>query len=308
MINNTVAEKIIRKIYPKAKVNSINLYKKGMINKNYEIITSNPNKEFILRIYPKDGWKAKKENELYSLISKKIDIPIPKVYLIDDNRKIIEYTYLLLSKIDGEELNIAYKRTKNKSLIITAGEILGKIHTIRMPNFGWITDKGVSPSFSKWTEFLEYDLNEKLSKLIKIRSFPKEIISQSKNYFMKTQSLLDVEDEPCLLHKDYHFSHILSDGNGITGIIDLEWAISGINELDITKSIMWMFDKQPEIEGYFLNGYKKMVRLSSSYAKRRNIYEFLILLSSISLAYEYNNLAWIEEYLSKLKVRLSQIE
>ena len=32
-----------------------------------------------MRVFPKDGWKAKKENFLYNLIKKESDVPVPSV-------------------------------------------------------------------------------------------------------------------------------------------------------------------------------------------------------------------------------------
>lgn len=306
MINSATGEKIIRKIFKKAVVVKINFYKHGIINKNYEIKITNPDKEFILRIYPKHDWKAEKERYVYDLISHHIKIPIPKIYLIDDSKKLINYSYAILSKIYGVELDKAYKKTGNKNLLTIAGEYLAKIHSIKMPAFGWITNNGISPKFKRWTDFLEYDLDEKLTKLSKVKIFQKDIITQSRIYFSRNREQLEILDKPCLLHKDYHFSHILSDGNKITGIIDVEWAIAGHNELDIAKSLMWMFDKKPELGRLFIKGYKKYGKISKSFYIRKPIYDFLILISSLSLAYEYNNIKWVKEHMKKLRKIISQ--
>ena len=301
MVKKEQAEQIVRKVYSSAEVKSISLYKKGIINRNYEIVTANPEKEFILRVFPKDSWKAEKEQYVYGLMARHIPIPLPVIYLCDSSQSIINSSYLLLSKISGTELDAAYKKTKDGNLIIKAGEYLAMIHSIKMPSFGWIMGDGISPSFKKWTAFLEYDINEKLSKLEKIKSFPKEIITDSRNYFIRKRKMLEIKDEPCLLHKDYHFSHIIAKDNQIEGIIDVEWAIAGHNELDVVKSMMWMFDKMPEIEHYFLAGYTKLGRLSKSFYIRKPIYEFLILISSLSLAYEYKNINWVKPQAKKIK-------
>jgi len=300
MIDLGKAEKIVRKVFINARVVDLSLYKKGMINRNFLVLTSKPDREFILRVYPKDNWKAEKERFVYSLISEKIDIPLPRVFLIDTSKNIIGCSYLLLSKINGEELDIAYKKSSNISLIETAGRYLAMIHSIKMPLFGWIMDNGISPSFERWTDFLEYDLNEKLSKLEMINQFPSEFVAQCRDFFRKKKNLLETDEKPCLLHKDYHYSHIIADEKGINGIIDVEWAIAGHNEMDIVKSVMWMFDIMPELEEHFLRGYLSIGRLSGSFNSRRQIYEFLILISSVSLSFEYGNTHWVRNYLKRL--------
>ncbi len=298
------AGQIVKKAFPDARIEKLQIYKHGLINKTYEIIISTPDeksKELILRLSPKESWKPKKEKFVYELISGKTFVPVPKVYLIESSEELIGSSFMLLSKIKGEDLDKVYSKTRNKSLISNAGEYLGEIHSIKMPAFGWIMDNGIEPKFSKWTDFLEYDLNEKLSSLAMVRHFPKQVINQSRRFFSTKRNILDTEEKPCLLHKDYHYSHIIADDKNINGIIDVEWAIAGRPELDLVKSCMWMFPKEKETEKIFLNGYRKKAKISSGFEERKTIYEFLILVSSLSLAYEYHNLKWVEEHLARLR-------
>ena len=152
--------------------------------------------------------------------------------------------------------------------------------------------------------FPEYDLNEKLRILEKANDFPKEIIIQSRKYFEKKKKNLETNEKPCLLHKDYHFTHILADEKKINGIIDVEWAIAGSPELDVAKSCMCMFEDMPELERPFLKGYQSQKKLSKSFYTRKPIYNFLILVSAVSLSYEYNNMKWLDKNLAKLKLIL----
>ena len=98
---------IIKGIFPDSSVNYIRRFKKGLINESYDIKVNN--NALVLRIYPRDFWKIKKEKYLYNLISKKTDVPVPKVIKTGRN-------YILMSKIEGKELSI-----KDKDLIKKAG-------------------------------------------------------------------------------------------------------------------------------------------------------------------------------------------
>jgi len=301
MLSKPKAEKAVRKVFPDSKIKNIYRLKKGMINENYSIKIKHPDKELILRIYPTDGWKAKKEKYLYDLMARKIKIPVPEVYAIDISKKIVPKNYLLLSKVQGKELNIAYRKTKDVRLIKEAGSILAKMHSIKFSSFGWIVNTEIKPCFRSWPDFVFYDLGVKLNKLSRVAKIKKPFINKCLDYVENNRELLEVKSKPCLLHKDYHFSHILSDKKRITGIIDFEWAIAGHSELDLIKSIWWMFEKMPSIEKPFLKGYKRYGTISNKFAKRKRAYELILLTGLIGFSYQTKNKKWFDYNLKKAK-------
>ena len=141
--------------------------------------------------------------------------------------------------------------------------------------------------------------------------FLTNIIAKSDVYECKRridilESLVEIKDKPCLLHKDYHFSHIIADNNKIGGIIDFEWAIAGHNELDLFKSEQWMFDKLPELKHYFFKGYKKFGNISKEYEQRKKLYEIILLISSIVFSYEMKHKNWLDYNMKKIKNILSR--
>ncbi len=297
----TTAQNIVRRAFPDAKIENLWMYKQGLINRTYEIVISNPEKELILRLSPKASWKPKKEKFVYDLIREKTNVPVPDVFIVESSEELVGHSFMLLSKISGEDLDKIYEKSRNKEMISKAGEFLAEIHSIKLDSFGWIMDNGIKPSFRRWTDFLEYDLNEKLLSLAMVRHFPKIVLKQCREFFSLRKPILETNAKPCLLHKDYHFSHIIADDKRINGIIDVEWAIAGNPELDLVKSGMWMFSEKKELEKIFLDGYKKKGKISSGFEDRKVVYEFLVLISSLSLAYEYRNLKWVDKHLNKLK-------
>jgi aminoglycoside phosphotransferase (APT) family kinase protein len=275
---------LIYRIYPDSRVSSIKRFRKGVINETYSLKVDGSS--LVLRIYPKDFWKIKKEKYLYELIREKTDVPVPKVIKTGRN-------YILMSKVQGKELSI-----KNKDLVRKAGEYLAKIHSIKFPYYGWIIKKRIKPKFRKWSDFINYDIKLKSRKIPakydSLKKKVKEIIEDNRN-------LLNIKSKPCLLHKDYHSSHIIADKNKINGIIDIEWAMSGHNEFEVAKSCFWMFDKKPELEKIFLQGYRKYGKLSKDFNERKKLYKIIVLLSSLSFSYKCKNIRWCIYNLRKLK-------
>ena len=296
MLAKKKAEKAIRKVFPDSRISSIKRFKKGLVNESYSVKIINPDKELVLRIYPKEGWKAEKEAYLYSLVKEKTNMPVPVVYGVDISRNAINMPYSILSKIEGKEMPL------NKKVVKEAGSYLAKIHSIKMPYFGWIINKKIKPKFKSWPDFVFYDLNYK----IKRTKIAKDIADKIRKYVRDNKSLLDTETTPCLLHKDYHRPHIIVKNNKIKGIIDFEWAIAGHNELDIAKSLLWMFEKNRRLEKIFLDGYKKYGAISDKFSERRKLYELIIYLSALNFAYELKNKRWYDYNLKKIKEALSK--
>jgi fructosamine-3-kinase len=275
------AREIVRTVFPHKHVDSIHRFRKGIINKTYELKTSIGS--YVLRIYPKDHWKIEKEKYIYGLIGGKTDVPVPKVYTSGKD-------YIVLTRIEGKELDI-----KDNKAVKQAGEYLAKIHRIKFPYFGWIVGKEIKPKFKDWEKFVGYENKEKLKRI------PNEMKKDFNRIFKQNKDLLKIKSKPCLLHKDYHKSHILVEKHNISGIIDVEWAIAGHNELDIAKSCLWMFDGKPEKEKIFLQGYKKFGKISKDYPKRKILYKIMILMSALSLAKECCSDKWTRINMKKLK-------
>lgn len=300
MLNKARTQKIIGRVFSKAKVVSIREFKKGMMNKTFDVKLSDKN--VVLRIYPRESWKAVKEQYLYSLLAKRTRVPVPKVYKIDTSKKLIPFAYSILSKVEGMELGKVYKKTKNKGLIKDAAKYLAKIHSIKFNKFGWIVGKQVKPKFSKWKDFFDYGLEHKLVKIRKISKVPNELIKQTKAYIEEHHDLLNIKSKPCLIHKDYHFSHIIADEKRINGIIDFEWAVAGHNELDLIKSEWWMFEKLPEIRSIFHKAYKQAGGvISKEFEQRKRLYELQILIGMISLSYKRKSSYWFKYNIKKAK-------
>jgi len=236
-------------------------------------------------------WKIRKEEYLYNLIRKKTDVPIPKV--IKAGRD-----YLLMTKIRGRELDVS-----NEALVKKAGEYLAKIHSIKFPSYGWIIRDKIKPKFKNWIDFVKYDMDLKFKNIPKKDEWLKDVI---KHILKEHRSLFNVKDGPCLLHKDYHSSHILVDKGKISGIIDIEWAMAGHNEMDLVKSLLWMFEDKPKLEKVFLEGYKKYGHVSKEFGDRRKIYNLLVLVSALSFSHECKNKKWCNYNLKKLKVAVNE--
>ncbi len=287
MITREIITKGIRTIFPHATILKKHSFSQGLMNRTILLTIKKPSKEVIFRIYPKELWKAEKERFLYQ-ITKKRGIPVPRCLGSGKN-------YLILSKVEGTPLPV-----DNAHAVAQAGEVLGKIHSIPFQAFGWIVGTTIKPAFKTWFDFLVFDTKEKCKK-IPTKKGTSELKKTVLKILKKSKPVLSKVRNPCLVHKDYHTSHIFVRGNIIQGIIDFEWAIAGDPCLDIAKACLWMFSKKPAMEKIFLKGYRRTAPLGDEFDARRQIYKVLTLFSALSLAYERNHQGWILKNTKALK-------
>ena len=270
-------KKEMGKLFPGLSIVSVKRFSKGIMNKTFDVRLSD-GKNVIFRYYPGEKWKPEKEEYVYGLVRKKTTVPVPK-FLGRGNH------FSVLGKVEGKELDL-----RDKKLVKEAGRILGKLHSITFPKFGWIVGKEIKPKFSKWTDFLLFDTKEKLGKLPK-SSTNSKIGGAIYSILQDHMPLLSITDKPRLLHKDYHSSHIITSAK-INGIIDFEWAMAGHSEMDLAKASLWMFKGVPQLEKLFLDGYKSVRKLSHDYGHRKRLYMILTSLSSLSISHACGNRKW----------------
>lgn len=290
-------ESAVRKCFDSSLV-SIRPYSKGYINRMFELKLTTPRKELLLRLF-NEKWKAKKEAFIYRKIAA-LDIPIPEIYCIDDSGKILPYAYLIMSKIKGRQIDENYRKYKNKRLFGQAGEILAKLHTIKFQKFGWIIGNKIKPAFKRWQDFVWHDIGLKFARLKNIRKVM-NIKDEIEHYLSNYSYLLDVNKKPSLLHKDYHCSHILTDKNNITGIIDVEWAIAGHNENDFIKMELWALNRLKNLREAFFRGYLKYGSISDDYLARKKLYELWHWISMVNISYEIKNRGWLNYNIKALE-------
>ncbi|HII17365.1 TPA: aminoglycoside phosphotransferase family protein [Candidatus Woesearchaeota archaeon] len=295
MLSEQDIRAVVAKHFPKDAVVSRTVMKKGLINWNCHVRTASGN-EMMLRVYPEDSWKAAKEEFLYAKLAVETDVPVPKVLARGTFK---EKAYLLLSRIGGNHLPVG-----DREMVHAAGRLLASIHSVSYPSFGWIRGGHTEPAFSSWKPFLAYDADEKLKRLSRISEVSAEVVEQARQYIEKGMSGIPDDVPARLLHKDYHQSHIICNKGKIAGIIDFEWATAGHTELDLVKSLEWMFHGRPAMEQTFLTGYREKGFLAEGFERRKGCYAVILLVGLVAMSYERGSRQWFDYNLRELKAML----
>ena len=140
-----------------------------------------------------------------------------------------------------------------RKLINHAGEILGKIHSVKTNGFGSL-DKDGAGKYKSFTELMR--LNEKQQEAY-LQLANKTAFSQ-----MEMKEIINIVNEKskgvtdtvaCLNHGDYGAKHFIFEGDKITGILDWGEVCGNSPLYDFVRWDYWFADDIPT--GWLIEGY-----------------------------------------------------
>lgn len=222
----------------------------GEVNEVYDTTLKN-NNHVIVRISRKG--KLEFEREKWAIKKcKKVGIPVPEILLVEHLKVDKELLSICVQeKLPGEVLergSIDYHKLNKeciKKIIVQAGEILSKIHSVKTTGFDYIDGKGQG-KFKSIDEFISEKINrrEKFIKLAKKINFDTKLMEKILNIIIDNLNKYR-QTNPCLNNGDYAPKHIVVKGEKITGILDWGEASSNFPVYDFARWDYWFSDELP---------------------------------------------------------------
>jgi len=195
--------------------------------------------KFVLRIdtshSEKDPNKFEKEAFLYTLLAK-FDIPVPKLIVFDNSKKIIDYEFLLLSYIEGETLEQSFplQSTQDQtSLCSQLGELAHKIHSV--PLSALAAREKLLRKEKNWSETVRDEHLEYFSLVVEKDYLPAQTVTMITDTFKQFSQLKMPRGNESLVHGDFSPSNIQVKNGQIVGIFDFEFATLGDPFYDLQK-------------------------------------------------------------------------
>jgi len=233
---------------------------------------------------------------------KKLTIPVPKILVVDDTRKLIKYPFIIMNKLEGTEVNSGWNQLTSKEkqkIAFDAGVYLTKIHSIQFKEFGDIRANTLG-EYPCWYDYLIITLKKQLKNCAKYKSVDIKTRKITLDLFIQNKSLLNAVKNPVLVHGDYHFRNILHKKDKITGIIDFEVAIAGDSEFDL-KNIEDQFRRLEGFEKPFMKGYLSKTKLSKDFKIKYSLYTLFFLTELSVTARRF----WRKETRERIKNQIS---
>ena len=278
--SNEVLEKVVKSAvgYDIAKKQKV---MEGEVNEVYDV-TPTKGDDIIVRISREKHNRF--EAEKWAMDKCRVaGVPTPQILLLKDIKTDDEALHICVeNKIEGVSLEKLIKQdalsqSEIKDIVVSAGEILSKINSIKTEGFGEINSLGVG-EFETWSEYmLEQNKNSNvmLGKAKKIGVNTK-LIQQAFTILEKNQDIYKNVDSR-LAHSDYGIKHMLVHKGNINGIIDFE----NCRGSDIVYDFAWWnyFGKnRPPVE-WLIGGYRENGNLGENFDTRTHLVKIEIALS-----------------------------
>jgi len=214
--------------------------------------------DFVMRFNARDIQLPKFQREQKAFKILKSVVPVPELIFFDDSKTISPYDYMICKKIPGNNLeeNWSGLNVKDREILACrAGQLLARIHSTKIENFGEISEFGPFLKTKDWTTFLRHTFNYHLSEAMELNLFSTVAQKQFMNLFESQVKLFDQLKTPKLIHGDFHLGNLLFLNQDISGVLDFEWSCAGDPLYDICNNLRDMDSKWPGSQEAFNKGY-----------------------------------------------------
>lgn len=284
----------------------------GFIN-SVRVGILNDGKEVIIRCHPKGIKNGYFYSEsLVSKLLKNKGLPAYETYAIHDLASEDDVAFQVIEKLEGKALKNWLEEHPEDidKLMIEAGKTLAQIHSIKVEGFGSFDNElakqgklvGLHDNFEN---FIMSGLENNLDILVKYE----HINEKQKNNIIalyKDNSLLKC-DKAVLVHNDYADWNLLTDGNNISGILDLDECCASDPLCDIA---CWMSMAPQNRVSKFLEGYFADSEKPEDFEDKVNLFTLRYVISNMvqrSYRSEYIHTDFLKELLNQGKQQILEL-
>jgi hygromycin-B 7''-O-kinase len=245
-------DELIRRAYPGSEIVPRS---GGELNTVFEVRRS-AGPQLIVKVYPPEStWKQAKEIHVYGLLAHDLGDAVPQVVHAEPpDRTDKTDAFTVLTKLDGVPLSET-SPPDWRPIYGQLGALLAKIHSIRQPAYGYLTDQILDPLPTNALHMRR----QFATKLDEFHGDP-ELRQQIAQYVDQRAALFEHNDQPVLCHNDFHEGNVLVDPETwqVRGFVDVENAIAADPLMDLAKTDYYsIHDDKTKLDG-LLDGYGEL--------------------------------------------------
>jgi len=160
-----------------------------------------------------------RERKRLEYLHLKTKMPCPRIYLQDDSRKTIPYSFLLLECLPGTNLeSTRIAESQRATIEQELAEALLDLHSHKAETFGDIGQAGAR----RWTDIFLPDLEENRRDIVGL--LPDDILEKMDQALPLAETALRDQGDPTLIHNDVWAGNIMvherEDGWHLSGLLD----------------------------------------------------------------------------------------
>ncbi len=258
----------------------------------------------VVRISPPDqGALLAQEIWAYTQ-ARVVGVPVPEILAADTSLRSFPKPYIILRRLPGVpayQANLA--PAEWAAILKQLGHYLSRIHTIRLPGFGYLVPQGAAyagRSASLW-DYVQEELDRC------VRALPAAVLSKERAEDIRARLQRErssfVLGAASLLHGDYQLKNVLIQGVEVTGIVDFETLVAGDPVADFRALHYWSKQQHTDLDAV-RRGYGDKRLFDDAFMKKLYLYEILLALAILWWEHHFQDAAGI----AKVHKRLRDIE
>lgn len=260
-MESSLAEKLLREVFPDAEVADVLPRTGGQLSAVHELRCADPSHSAILKVYaPEWAWKQAKEIHVYGLLSGVDGLRVPDVLYHAPSSGPGHRAVTILSLLEGLPLSEASARMDAAQIADAyreMGAALAVVHRIGQEAFGYLTDRILDPLPDNGS-YMRHQFTKKLREFDDLGG-ERALRDAVARRVEQDGALFDDGTSAVLCHNDLHEGNVLvaqgSDGWRMTGVIDVENAIAADPLIDLAKTDYYSLGRGEPERAALLEGY-----------------------------------------------------
>ncbi|MCQ1855359.1 phosphotransferase family protein [Neorhizobium galegae] len=222
-------------------------------------VAGSRNGSLVLKIYPDlPKWGPSKEALVAGWL-KDLMPPVPTWLRTDESRSLMPLRYSLMTYLPGRSLRHWMGQTDITQAYRQMGELLRRIHAVRMPAYGYVLAEGIDNPISTNAEYMTMAFDNVFRRFRVLGGDP-DLANRLGRLAESNFDLLDTSEGAVLAHDDLHQGNVLAlRGNSgepeLSGLIDFGNARAADSLFDLAKALFCSAHEDPRSYQPILEGY-----------------------------------------------------
>ncbi|MFB0547208.1 MAG: phosphotransferase family protein [Anaerolineae bacterium] len=300
-------ERIVRRVFPGAKIEACQKSTAGPTNLSYHLSLANPTAELTFKVYLLQGPQGQPQKEAYALrrVAQHAGVTTPHLLHYDDSLVTFSKSYAILTRPSGhilKEILPEMARGGLETVGYEMGRYLAKLHTIPFARFGEYFAEDPLAS-ERERAYTLARVNEGLERCQEDGLLDPGTCRELQRLFEE----IDVfeREEPCFVHGDFHEGNVLVEegvgGYHVAGFLNFECSSAWSPEWDMTHLFSRLFDDYPSLQEGFLAGYRAISPLPEDFWGRLELYQLILYIDSLWQSHRAGETERTDAYRERLK-------
>jgi Ser/Thr protein kinase RdoA (MazF antagonist) len=251
--------RLVRRHEPDVTVNGFSRLDGGSTEVYKIDVAGSRRRSLVLKIYPDEPeWGPSKEVLVAGWL-KDLTPPVPTWLCLDESRSLLPLRYSLLTYLPGRSLRHWMTEPDIELAYRQMGELLRRIHAVRMPAYGYVHSNGIDKPASTNADYMTKAFDDVFRRFRDIGGDP-DLARRLQQRSEENFDVLEESDGAVLAHDDFHQGNVLALRNNdgeleLSGLVDFGNGRAADRLFDLAKSLFCSAHEDPRSYRPILEGY-----------------------------------------------------